>query len=100
MKTPGDTGEVPKGAQDYEWLADPAYLPNLSEVQEAQLTEEGREAIHGYYLPFLGLERFEIWTQEYIDELSNHIVRTMVESADMEGRSWKLGPKMGVWLAS
>jgi hypothetical protein len=79
------TGESPIQTP-YGWLADPSHLPRLNEVQAAQLTEEGREAVNRYYQPPFGPERFEVWTEEYITELSNHIVRTLYQSESVRER--------------
>jgi hypothetical protein len=65
-------------SSSYNWLTDPSYLPSLAEVQEAEKTPEGKEAIHAYYRGGPVAERFEIWTEEYIAGLSKYIVRRLV----------------------
>lgn len=91
MKVPGSGGNRSVVQPDYGWVSDAAYLPTLDEARAVHSTQEGNEALYHYYRPEFGPERFEVWTQEYIAELSNHIVRTMVQSRTLGGTILEVG---------
>ena len=85
-------GSEQSGAhQSYDWINDPSYQPTLAEVQEAQNTQEGKTAIHSYYRPSSGPERFEIWTDEYISELAKYLGRTLAHYDRKEGTVLEIG---------